>query len=385
MKKHLLFLLCILLFFSSCRKEGLYSDSKDKKVDTVQFKANAKKWLQSKKEQSVDSEDFIKGFENSAQWNEISYSSLSLSEYIFFLPTNNNVSGTGLVFFVDKDDLKIQNSFVINITYSGSILSPSEIIKGLLRMKNNNFSGSITAYTLSNNFLWENGYSNGNPTYQKYHIKTEFQKQVIKTNGIGTNVIISKACKEYYLVTYWDDGSIDRELIGTFCDNGCEQTISIGKDGHQIIGLNCGNSGGSGGNSVSPDGITAYGGKLSCKSFTFYSPNSTSNWQEAGVKGLQLVGDWFGPWGGFQVKNYGNIYVGIPNNLANGTNITQGQAATAAAKAANRAAEIQMAKYFGMTSSQFGAITSGTIAAEFRELMQGFLSDDIGGGCTVSR
>ena len=134
----------------------------------------------------------------------------------------------------------------------------------------------------------------------------------------------------------------------------------------------------------SSDGISSTGGNLSCKSFIFTSPSNSTNWQEAGVKGLQLVGDWFGPFGGFQFKKYGEIYVGIPKILANGTKVDPAQAATAAAKAANRAASIQMGKYFGMNAQEFAAIPSVLFAKEFRVLMAGFLSDEIGGGCTVS-
>jgi hypothetical protein len=388
MKKNLLFLLAFVLFFVSCRKSGINEDYN--KVDPVLFKSNASHWLQSKKEQSADSGAFIKEFENAAQWEKISYSTFGTSEYLVFLPLKLGTGITGLVFFVDKQDNKIENSFAVKINSSSSISDPGEIISRQLNGINNNFSGSVLAYALSNKFLWENGYSNGKPTYQKYHTKVLPQTQIIKTNGIGVNGIKSNDCTFFYLVTYWDDGSIDRELIGSVCDRGCEQTITIGKDGNQKINSNnCGGggSGGSGGTGSvdSPEGFLAVGGRLSCKSFTFSSPSSSSNWQEAGVKGLQLVGDWFGPWGGFQVKNYGDVYVGIPKILANGTTISPGRAATAAAKAANRAAEIQMAKYYGMNSSQFDKISSTFIAAEFRELMAGFLSDDIGGGCTVAR
>jgi hypothetical protein len=145
-----------------------------------------------------------------------------------------------------------------------------------------------------------------------------------------------------------------------------------------------GTSGGGGGSSAPPSGYSqSSGGGLKCASFAFVS--TASNWQEAGVSGLQLVGDWFGPFNGFTIKAYGDVFVGIPRVLQNGKIITPGAAATASAQAANLAAEIQMAKYFGMNIRDFEAIPQSFIASEFRSLMEGFLSNLIGGSCRVAR
>jgi len=209
-------------------------------------------------------------------------------------------------------------------------------------------------------------------------------------NVKANNTYISSLC---WLITWhYDDGSVG--VLNSQCSYQIIITPGIAKGGLAdgqigvVEDIQDGGGGGPGGfeeeDAGSSDGISSTGGNLSCKSFIFTSPSNSTNWQEAGVKGLQLVGDWFGPFGGFLFKKYGEIYVGIPKILANGTKVDPAQAATAAAKAANRAASIQMGKYFGMNAQEFAAIPSVLFAKEFRVLMAGFLSDEIGGGCTVS-
>lgn len=177
----------------------------------------------------------------------------------------------------------------------------------------------------------------------------------------------------------------------------CTQFIVNGQVVHEsctpwvpIVSYNVGNctpepdgTGGAGG--INPAGFDGSEGPLSCKSFNFKPISSSSNWQEAGVRGLQLVGDWFGQWGGFSVKRFGDVYVGIPQQKENGQTISPGQAATYAAAAANAAGEDLQKKYFGMARDVFDRIPASTIALEFRESMQRTLSNLVGAACTVTK
>ncbi|RFM26993.1 hypothetical protein [Deminuibacter soli] len=134
----------------------------------------------------------------------------------------------------------------------------------------------------------------------------------------------------------------------------------------------------------------ANNGKISCRSFVFIKINSTTNWQEAGVSGIQFVADWLGM-GISSVKPYGTIYVGTPTfRIASDLPgqpkiyITNREAAYEAANAANAAGQFQAAKYAGISAEMFEAIPKETLAIEFRNLMQGFLSDALQCSCTVS-
>lgn len=137
--------------------------------------------------------------------------------------------------------------------------------------------------------------------------------------------------------------------------------------------------------STTPAGFASEEGPLNCRSFSFKPIASSSNWQEAGVRGLQLVGDWFGPYGGISIKRFGDVYVGIPRQKANGTTITPGQASNYAAQAANAAGEDLQKKYFGMSRNAFDMVPPAAIALEFRESMQRTLSNLVGASCTVTK
>ncbi len=136
------------------------------------------------------------------------------------------------------------------------IIAPIDIIAGFYKYKMNGYTGSIKAFSLSNNFLWEYGYQNGSRKYEKLITSSNIVNQSNKTSpkqsySIGSNLVKSSGCTLYYLVTYYDDGSIDREFIGSQCDygNDCQTTIGI-SEGLDIIKVNCvgGGSGGGSGN-----------------------------------------------------------------------------------------------------------------------------------------
>jgi hypothetical protein len=162
----------------------------------------------------------------------------------------------------------------------------------------------------------------------------------------------------------------------------CTPWIPIGSYNVGDCGSGSGTSGGAG--SFDPAGFTsADDGPLSCKSFNF--KKVTSTWQEAGVSGLQLVGDWFGTYGGFSLKKFGDIYVGIPAQKQNGQIISPGEAAEAAADAANSAAKVLQLRYFGMPRNQFDPIPASSIAADFRLLMESTLKARFGADCKVTK
>lgn len=200
--------------------------------------------------------------------------------------------------------------------------------------------------------------------------KNNAEKQLGDAMIPNTAPVTGQHCDDWYMVTSVDETGevISVEYLFTSC------TDSQGNAG----------SGGSGNHtSTSPSGFKTNSDGLCPTSFAF--TNAASNWQEAGVSGLQLVGDWFGPFTGFLVKPYGNIFVGVPRKKANGQVITAAQAAEAAALAANQAADIQQGKYQGSSWNTFNAITPTFLSNEFMNLMKGFLNQELGAGCTISK
>ncbi len=61
-------------------------------------------------------------------------------------------------------------------------------------------------------------------------------------NSVSTNTV-STHCIHWYLVTTYDDGSIDYEYIGNTCSSGCAETKVFSKDSTSQIKILCDNSG----------------------------------------------------------------------------------------------------------------------------------------------
>lgn len=124
----------------------------------------------------------------------------------------------------------------------------------------NGYTGSIKAFSLSNSFLWEYGYQNGNRKYERYitnsNIVNESNNSTPKQSySVGFNSVKSSGCTLFYLVTYYDDGSMDRDYIGMNCNysDDCQTTIGI-SEGSDIIKADCsGKPNGPGGGSGNGD------------------------------------------------------------------------------------------------------------------------------------
>jgi hypothetical protein len=119
----------------------------------------------------------------------------------------------------------------------------------------NNFSGSITAYSITNSHLWEMGYAKGLNVYQKKVLglagkPSSIGQQTVKSSSIGSSsepIKITNECVAYYLVTYWSDGTTDYQYIGGYCYDPCQLTIAISTDSAIRIKPSCDGSSTSGG------------------------------------------------------------------------------------------------------------------------------------------
>jgi len=220
---------------------------------------------------------FIDTLISKSEWSKISETSISKDVKLIYVPLNYNRNRIGMTFLYNNNTQSIYYSLITEMPNSQSsisqtkntafnkptneiihndIIAPIDIIAGFYKYKMNGYTGSIKAFSLSNNFLWEYGYQNGNRKYERLITSSNIVYQSNKTTpkqsySIGSNLVKSSGCTLYYLVTYYYDGSIDREFIGSQCDygNDCQTTIGI-SEGSDIIKVNCvgGGSGGGSGN-----------------------------------------------------------------------------------------------------------------------------------------
>jgi len=220
---------------------------------------------------------FIDTLISKSEWSKISETSISKDVKLIYVPLNYNRNRIGMTFLYNNNTQSIYYSLVTEMPNSQSsisqtkntafnkptneiihndIIAPIDIIAGFYKYKMNGYTGSIKAFSLSNNFLWEYGYQNGNRKFERLITSSNIVYQSNKTTPkqsyrVGSNLVKSSGCTLYYLVTYYDDGSIDREFVGSQCDygNDCQTTIGI-SEGSDIIKVNCvgGGSGGGSGN-----------------------------------------------------------------------------------------------------------------------------------------
>jgi hypothetical protein len=117
-----------------------------------------------------------------------------------------------------------------------------------------NFTGSIKAYNLQNNILWELGYQNGKNSFRKTVLNApqKIENGKLKVASINKVQTIEE-CTYYYWVTYWTDGSVVYEYLGSSCSQLCDAlkiSKGISKDSTLRIKVNCGGGGGGGGTTI---------------------------------------------------------------------------------------------------------------------------------------
>ena len=127
----------------------------------------------------------------------------------------------------------------------------SSLVAGFYSNKMPPITGVLTSYDFNSKFKWEFGYKEGRRLYKKLSLKYFNREEVVNSNIKSNSLTKSNSCTEYYLITYWDDGSIDRTYIGTVCDNPypCEVTRYISPSTESAVKAFCNGGGSSGGSS----------------------------------------------------------------------------------------------------------------------------------------
>ena len=293
MKKSILTI--ILCFYSLIIIFSLSCNKKDQIIE-INFQNSTKdllfNYLNQQKIIELNSSLFIDTLISKSEWNNISETSLSKDVKLIYVPLtyNRNSNRIGMTFLFDNKKQNIYYSLITEIPKKQSItsntknsnlnrplelniplddISPINVISGFYKNNMNGFTGSLKAFSLTNHFLWEYGYQNGSKYYEKLITHTNvFDQSKISTpklsspkisNSVESNTKKSSNCIMWFLVTYYNDGSFDREYLETTCYNDCEQTtIGISEESDVIKSYCSGNGipgGGVNGNSDPIDEI----------------------------------------------------------------------------------------------------------------------------------
>lgn len=220
-------------------------------IDHTLLRDSINTWFKEQQKKYPANFPFIDSIHNSIKWNEVSITQTSSDDYYaVYYPISYNSNSTGLVFMIDKNNLRIQSGYITEIRFQNDIHdSEKEIFAKLYNNKSPNFSGSVSAYSIINRFIIERGFKDGKGLYFKKPENSASATLTVKTNSEKNTGELPKKnndCTLFFLVTYWDDGTTDREYIGSSCTGGgagsCEQTRIISRNSQYTIGTNCNQS-----------------------------------------------------------------------------------------------------------------------------------------------
>jgi hypothetical protein len=163
---------------------------------------------------------FIDTLISKSEWSKISETSISKDVKLIYVPLNYNRNRIGMTFLYNNNTKSIYYSLITEMPNSQSsisqtkntafnkptneiihndIIAPIDIIAGFYKYKMNGYTGSIKAFSLSNNFLWEYGYQNGSRKYERLITSSNIVYQSNKTTpkqsySIGSNLVKSSGC-----------------------------------------------------------------------------------------------------------------------------------------------------------------------------------------------
>ena len=253
MKKSIYYLVISLILFS-CQKKDFIQEGSIVKPTISEFNSiNAKSFIENVKikTQSIEAALFIDTIKYKAEWENSNSTQLNNYYDILYVPIKYNNNKTGLVFLIEKDTKKIEEGYILE-TKNIIVDDMSKIVAGFYTDKMSSITGTLTAYDFNSKFKWEFGYKEGHRLYKKLSLKNIKRDEVVNSNIKSNSLTKSAACTEYYLITYWDDGSIDRTYIGTVCDNlyPCEVTRYFNPSTEMAVKSFCNSGGSSGGSSL---------------------------------------------------------------------------------------------------------------------------------------
>lgn len=237
MKTKLLLVLTMLaLLLQNCKKD------ETPPVDHSQLNVlvdSAKAFL-TFQQQLLSNSLFIDTLNKNANWDKVSVDyDVVHKQTIVYIPVNYNDNITGMIFEIETGTNAVQDAYLIEIPLSFSANSPGQFISAFYGHKQTFFDATISAYSLDNSFMWEVSYKNGTYQYKKY---------IADSNGLSNRSSSQKVtgCQDWYLVTYYSDGSKDMTYLFTTCD--CHFLRQITREAPYSMGVqDCATGGSTGG------------------------------------------------------------------------------------------------------------------------------------------
>jgi hypothetical protein len=192
---------------------------------------------------------FIDTLVSKSDWGHITQSSVSDDVKLIYVPLIYNRNRTGITFMYNNNTQEIYYSLITEIPRNNTnidnktnntLMRPIDIITSFYKNKMNGYTGSLRAFSLSNNFLWEFGYENGKRKFEKWVKKSTSNQTAnipypIKSSSVGSNSNTRIVCFDYYLITWYESGKITAKYIGRTCDTEeCPATLGLRQDSLSI-------------------------------------------------------------------------------------------------------------------------------------------------------
>ena len=247
--------ICIVVFFiTSCKKDSGYIS-----IGSNQQKSSVKSYKEYIQSFSLN-DTSAKHLYNNLVWENLVSIPLDSSRKLIYIPTALRIKSNimnGLVLIENTENDTIVQSFYTHIENQNPLkavfrtaIEKYEVVESAKTIVNyfigakNNFNGSIQFFTNKNKFLFTIGIENGAPSYFKAINKSP---KGSKEGGIKS----FSDCVDYYLTTFYDDGSSETEFLFQSCTRDCIQTRVINTSGETVTTMACGdnigNTGGGGG------------------------------------------------------------------------------------------------------------------------------------------
>jgi hypothetical protein len=389
MKKNLFIIpsliLCLISFHFSCQKIGTNGHTNPSEKEVLKFKHSIN-WLNdTKKGQNKNAQELIEELKSNLD-ETVKIETINEGKSLIIIQIGNKYKTQNItphktiksLVLVEQYD-KIISGGVIEIIRSNGEAKPlpNDFISKIYRNEIEDFEGIVSVFsvfkTYKGDFVCKQG------AMPKVRIP-----KINKPNGhsgwrMYNSTIPSTRvdeCTDWYWEYYVNGVLVFEEFAFRTCNGEmpCRVFTNINSLNQNQV-TEC--SGGGGSNIIYEQGTNdADDGRLSCKSFKF--TQLTTNMYEAGIRGLQFVIDVVPP----IVHTYRPAYIGFPKTTADGRTFTPEAAAQKTADIMNRVGLAMTIKYFNNPAAL--TVTTASLEIEFKTLVQGFLSAEIGAGATVS-
>lgn len=227
--------LIIIIINISCKKEAFtLVDSNKYQKKSIQIYKN---YIDSISTKEILSKHIL----SKLNWSRMCFQEIDSFRRMTLIPSNlinNNNKLTAIIIIESKiNDSIIQSAIVqfeskeANINYDLNENYAINILVNYFNRSFYSFIGRINFFNINNNFLFTIGYNQKN----KY-IKTIIKK---RNNITDRNIMTNSNCTDYYLTTFYDDGSTETEFIYQLCENDCIQMRTINLYGEIISTMSC--------------------------------------------------------------------------------------------------------------------------------------------------